>query len=143
MNESNKTCKVCQELKSASEFHKNGSRGRHNICANCRNIKRKTWSKSWQNRPNRIFKNYKRSAEKRGLDFKLSETDFTTNKTLICEYCGSLLDKPRFDRVDNQNGYCKENIVPCCTLCNFLKNDLHKDLFLEQISKIYEYQKGK
>ena len=130
-------------MKSASKFHKNGVRGRHNICADCRNVRRKTWNNSWQNNPKRIFKNYKRSAEKRGLEFNLSESDFENNKRLACEYCGSLLDKARFDRVDNQNGYCKENIVPCCTLCNFLKNDLHKDLFLEQISKIYEYQKGK
>lgn len=143
MNESEKICKACQVLKSASSFHKNGSRGRHNICSVCRNLKRKNWDKSWQNTPGRICKNYERSAIRRGLEFSLSEQDFESNKKLICEYCGTLLDKPRFDRVDNENGYCKENIVPCCTLCNFLKNDLHKDLFLNQISKIYEYQKGK
>lgn len=142
MSTTSKNCNSCNCIKPISNFHKNGSRGRHNICSLCRNNKRKSWSKEWEKRADRIYKSYMRSAAKRGLDFKLDISDFYS-KNLSCNYCGTTLDKVRFDRVDNEIGYCKENIVPCCHLCNFLKQDLTKDIFLDQVSKIFSYQKGK
>lgn len=141
--ESERICNTCRIKKPIQSFHKNGSKGRHFICSACRNEKRKTWNKSWENAPDRIYQTYKRSAKKRGLEFNLTIEDFSFSKPLDCFYCGSLLDRPRYDRVNNKIGYCKENIVFCCRLCNFLKNDLEKEIFLDHISKIYEYQKGK
>jgi len=140
--ETHRTCKSCGEVKSIDKFHKNGRRGRHYICAICRNIKRKSWDKSWTAKPERLYKEYKRGAKKRNLSFEISEKDFNLYKDSSCNYCGIKLDRIRLDRVDNDIGYRVDNVVPCCPPCNFLKHTLGKDDFLEHIFKIYHYQKG-
>lgn len=42
------------------------------------------------------------------------------------------------DRTDNSTGYILENCIPCCDICNYMKNDLSKDKFIYKISKIYK-----
>ena len=44
------------------------------------------------------------------------------------------------DRIDSSKGYSLDNCVPCCPLCNRLKSDLDKNMFLEHISKIHNFQ---
>ncbi|NBO23189.1 hypothetical protein EBU94_07630 [bacterium] len=41
------------------------------------------------------------------------------------------------DRVDNSKGYQDDNIVPCCGECNWIKNRLNKDQFLNKVKKIF------
>jgi hypothetical protein len=142
MNEQTlKTCTSCGYEKSIIKFHKNGKRGRHGVCAVCRNIRRKSWDKSWKKKPERIFKEYKRSAVKRNLTFGISEKDFYSFQNSTCKYCGTDLKQIRLDRVDNSIGYELNNVVPCCSLCNFTKHTLGREEFLEHIYKIYLYQK--
>jgi hypothetical protein len=38
-------------------------------------------------------------------------------------------------------GYFKNNCIPCCSICNKLKMDLDKDVFILSIKKIYEHLK--
>jgi hypothetical protein len=42
------------------------------------------------------------------------------------------------DRVDSNIGYTEINSVPCCKTCNFMKQALPIDVFLEKIREIYE-----
>jgi len=41
-----------------------------------------------------------------------------------CHYCAEALPKAGsgLDRKDNNIGYTVENVVPCCTRCNKMKN---------------------
>lgn len=41
------------------------------------------------------------------------------------------------DRIDSGLGYTKENVVPCCSDCNYAKNQLTQSEFKELIAKIY------
>lgn len=41
------------------------------------------------------------------------------------------------DRIDSSKHYSVDNIVPCCTICNRIKNDLELNKFKEHIIKIY------
>lgn len=56
----------------------------------------------------------------------------------VCSYCG-IKEKLGIDRVDNSVGYTKENSVPCCKLCNFMKKAMSRNDFLSRIKKIYEF----
>ena len=141
--EKHRKCKSCGETKPIEKFHKDGRGGRHSICAVCRNHRRKHWNKDWELKPERIFKNYKRGAAKRKLPFTISKKDFYSFENSKCHYCGVELDRIRLDRVDNSLGYQMGNVVSCCSTCNFLKNKMEKDDFLNHVAKIYLYQKEK
>ena len=101
-----------------------------------------------------IYCNYKTNAKKRGVEFDLEFKDFVILAEQNCIYCG---DYPSnkinskelvgewayngIDRVDNNKQYIKENSVPCCKKCNFMKSNFNKKDFLNHIKKIYEYNK--
>jgi hypothetical protein len=42
------------------------------------------------------------------------------------------------DRVDSLRGYVLNNMVPCCGVCNRMKNNFSNDVFMDKIKKIYE-----
>jgi uncharacterized Fe-S cluster-containing MiaB family protein len=44
------------------------------------------------------------------------------------------------DRIDSTIGYTISNCVPCCTICNYMKQSFSQDVFLKQINKIYNHQ---
>lgn len=43
------------------------------------------------------------------------------------------------DRIDNKQKHNKNNVVPCCRKCNFMKNSMTYDLFLSKIKDIYNH----
>jgi hypothetical protein len=45
------------------------------------------------------------------------------------------------DRVDNNKGYIKENVVPCCTTCNLWKKAEKAENFLSHVHKIAFHQR--
>lgn len=72
-----------------------------------------------------------------------------------CFFCISLKSgthntKPRkfpfkymgVDRLDNNIDYLKSNCVPSCFICNRMKSDRQLREFINQVEKIYLYQKG-
>lgn len=102
----------------------------------------------------RLFKRYIKSAEKRGLEFKLTKEEFIRITKTNCNYCG---EKPRqvsknseyqeayiyngIDRLDNNHGYTIENSVACCIICNYAKHTMGYWEFMEWIRKIAKYNK--
>lgn len=89
------------------------------------------------------YKSYRRDASRRNLDFKISLADFKKFQNEPCYYCGKLLKKIRLDRVDNDLGYIDKNLVSCCHMCNSFKHVFEEKHFLDHVSKIYNYQRGK
>lgn len=45
------------------------------------------------------------------------------------------------DRLDNTKGYTKDNVAPCCTVCNSAKGTLTVTEFSEWVERIYETRK--
>ena len=108
-----------------------------------------------------MYKMYSYAAERRGLLFKLTFKKFQQLTSENCYYCGALPSKKALtsqqkrngitqeraisvngvDRKDNVVGYVSNNCVPCCAPCNFMKQDLTEEQFLNRISSIYEYRK--
>lgn len=102
-----------------------------------------------------LFSEYRKSARVRGYEFNISFDKF---KELIisskCYYCGSNESRQRkdestnfvlsymgIDRLMNDIGYVDNNIVPCCSTCNYMKKDMDVDVFLNLIKIIYKNRK--
>lgn len=84
---------------------------------------------------NKLYYSYKISAKSRGLEFSLSLEYFLELTSSECYYCGN---SPKsfvsmqndtgtyvyngVDRVDNNMGYIIENVVSCCSECNYAKH---------------------
>lgn len=70
------------------------------------------------------YREVKRAAKARGIDFDLTISEYTW---LVagnsCFYCQTTLPKSGsgLDRLDSDLGYNVENAVPCCTECNYIK----------------------
>ena len=100
---------------------------------------------------NRLYIQYKQNAKKRDYKFELTKDQFREITKQNCIYCGvmpaqSTLNSKNsngpyiyngVDRLDNLKGYIEDNCVPCCKYCNYAKNDLTEEEFLNRIVKIY------
>lgn len=112
--------------------------------------------------------NYKAGAKQRKIEFTLSLEETVDLLKQNCFYCGKIpknvynvrvsnrinkKNKPNYaylnnkdfdilyngiDRVDNNLGYCKGNVVTCCTQCNTAKLNFTEDEFKTWVIKVYE-----
>lgn len=103
----------------------------------------------------RLFSHYMSNANKRRIDFSLTDSDFRSIINQSCYYCGKepsqtvksyptgkdFLVYNGVDRVDNSIGYTLENCVPCCKMCNWTKRDMSKKEFIAWIEKAYTHLK--
>jgi hypothetical protein len=103
---------------------------------------------------NNLYLVYKKSAKKRGFSFSLSFEEIMALTQQNCYYCGSPPNKyfkapsaregtyyNGVDRIDNDQGYERNNSITCCTDCNKAKSSLNKEEFLNWIKKCYNYLK--
>lgn len=105
---------------------------------------------------NHLYSNYKNtSVKRRKLRFDLDKETFRKITSSNCHYCGAppsqsyrLKKCTEFylyngiDRVENDQGYVPDNVVPCCAKCNQMKRDLKITDFLIHINSIYQYMNG-
>jgi hypothetical protein len=72
--------------------------------------------------------------------FHLTDEEFYKIVKQNCTYCGtkpnSSINEGGIDRSDNKIGYTVENAVSCCTICNFIKQNITLDIFREKIKLI-------
>ncbi len=84
--------------------------------------------------PQGKFIEYKARAKRRGIEFNISRHLFSLIIKLPCHYCGA--NGTGLDRVDNSCGYTIDNIVPCCNMCNRMKNDRNVKEFIDRCIRI-------
>ncbi len=82
------------------------------------------------------FATYKQVAKRDSKDFQISREQFMSFWQQPCYYCGMSIQTIGLDRVNNERGYCMDNIVPCCKTCNRAKNDLTRAEFLAMCYRI-------
>lgn len=104
-----------------------------------------------------LFKDYKKGAVSRNLEFDLSEHIFKELIFKECFYCGEspkqlrshfkFKDKDVYyngiDRLDSNLGYYKENCVTCCKMCNYAKRNISYKDYINWIEKSYINLKSK
>lgn len=88
--------------------------------------------------PEYKYRYYKNSSESKKFDFDLSLEDFEDIIFEKCVYCGYYNESyfNGIDRLDSNIGYINSNCVPCCILCNMIKNNMSVEMFLKKIEHI-------
>ena len=82
------------------------------------------------------YSNFKENQKKQGGN--LSHEEWLSQINKECYYCGS--PPPNgIDRKSNNRGYHRNNILPCCSTCNYMKGRYSKSKFCEHVRKIHEY----
>lgn len=120
-------------------------------------LKRNTQNaKQWRdNNPNKVAINnqnkinniklqygvYSRSARDKKLDFEILQEDFDKLVKEPCYYCDVIQERGfnGIDRLDSTLGYTMDNIVSCCSTCNYMKCSLSVDVFLKRLEHILTY----
>lgn len=102
-----------------------------------------------------VYSNYKSRSKLKGISFELSFFDFKKLVLENCYYCDAKPNMCRadraksrqgtsriyfngLDRIDNNQGYTKKNVSPCCEDCNKAKRDLSFEDFLNLIKNVYK-----
>jgi hypothetical protein len=83
------------------------------------------------------FESVKRRAAEKGLDFDLTEDQYTILRNGHCYLCGVKPNKGcGIDRFDNFIGYIFLNCRSCCNDCNMMKRDESYDSFIQRCIRI-------
>lgn len=78
------------------------------------------------------------SAHSRDIPITLTAEEIINIIHQPCVYCGA--EKANgIDRVDSSKGYIQDNVVPCCSICNWMKNALSVEDFYSHIDKVYNH----
>jgi hypothetical protein len=66
-------------------------------------------------------------------------------ETSVCHMCGegfSFTNQPTLDRIDNDKPHTKENVKPCCLICNRFKAD-KDEAMRKMMIKLRQYARTK
>lgn len=98
---------------------------------------------------NSVLALYKCRAKRKGYDWNLTEEQFENLVSGECHYCGDIPANKAcrvgsngafiyngIDRLDNSKGYECDNVVSCCKICNFAKNDMNYGEFMTWIARV-------
>lgn len=88
------------------------------------------------------LKTYERNAAAKGRVFALSRDEAYELFRSPCNYCQQPPSEKLsgIDRVDNRGGYILDNVVACCSRCNFLKGSLDQGEFVQLCAKIARHK---
>lgn len=100
-----------------------------------------------------IYNQYTQNARNRGFILGLKREELYNIVTQNCYYCNAPpsnlfrdrvgKDRDAFyngiDRVDNTLNYISSNCVPCCRDCNYAKNVMDQQAFLNLVDRIYNH----
>ena len=104
---------------------------------------------------NALIAVYSLRAEKRGYKWLLNYEVVKEIFSSSCAYCGmppsneyyingntkKTLVYSGIDRVDNNKGYTKSNVVACCKLCNAMKREMSTEKFISWAKKVASHRK--
>lgn len=125
-----KQCTHCKEWKTRNLFHKHplGKDRLNARCAKCAN--KITYEYRKKNDVSRRFKvrySFARcNAKTRKKSFNISFPEYEYVISKPCFYCDGYFGRVQvcsgMDRIDNDNGYEFMNVLPCCKICNQMRN---------------------
>lgn len=148
-------CRLCGNEFERTSNSLNQSSKIENVTANCGCKYYKDRSEEALHKE--IYRRYKKGHSQRRRrqgkpvhDFELSFEEFVELSNRPCRYCGLESDNYNvrghvvkcngIDRVDSNRGYTKDNIVPCCKICNKSKNDLPLSEWEDWLKRITKYR---
>ena len=134
-----KHCSKCDNWLPLESFYKNKTTkdGYANICKDCSSPK---------NNIERYIHQYKNNAQRRNINFNLTNEEFISIISQPCYYCGIKPTKDKLigiDRIDSSKDYIIENCVPCCEMCNKMKLNYSVSDWLNHMKKIISFMENK
>lgn len=78
----------------------------------------------------------KSNAKSRNYKVELTDAELKEYLYKPCFYCG-IENANGIDRIDSNKDYTKNNCVPCCSICNRMKNKYSISTFLNKVKQIY------
>ncbi len=95
-------------------------------------------------KPRAKWIHFRGTALRKGLEFDLTLegllSDFWQKP---CHYCGDPIETVGIDRVNSSLGYVPGNMVPCCSICNYMKLTSCREDFITKCKQITQYQRSK
>ena len=79
------------------------------------------------------------AAEKRGIEWHLTDEEAKVMMITACIYCKHIDLEVRvngIDRLDSSKSYTSENCRPCCKDCNYMKGTYDPKTFIERAKRI-------
>ena len=91
-----------------------------------------------------LWRGLQRNAYSRELMITITRDEFEKMAILPCYYCGftSQIRLNGIDRIDNNKGYLPSNCIPCCKMCNMMKQAQHPIEFLDKVAVIINFIKN-
>ena len=97
-----------------------------------------------------VLRQYQRNAKRNGRAWELTDEDFDELTSSDCFYCGvapsGVFSTGKYegadfvyngiDRVDSSGNYVRQNVVPCCRICNIAKRDMPFGEFLAYVGRL-------
>jgi 5-methylcytosine-specific restriction endonuclease McrA len=120
-----KECNKCNHRKPATtEYfgkHKNNKDGLTYACRACKAVRDRDYNQTPESR----YRYRKYDAARKGRTFSITQEEFVKIVTdpRGCAYCGTTKVDRSLDRVNNAQGYERDNVVACCSPCNASKGD--------------------
>jgi hypothetical protein len=102
-------------------------------------IEGKLYPECFADHNNVIFSRYLNRAKEKNLVFEIDKTYFDVLINNKCYICGKKKSNTHYngiDRINNDEGYTKQNIEPCCGECNYMKNKYDLNVIIEKLRKI-------
>jgi len=144
-------CKLCGKKKPLVKFeliHRSSGEYRRRTCIVCEDMKKRSGEKRVRfnklsrerhkkrrqdptKRAQIILEDSRSSDRKRNRENTLSKEIIEEMISKECSYCGETEIKMSLDRKDNSIGHTKENCVPCCVRCNYLRRDMPYEAWIE------------
>ena len=139
--------KFCKDCGVGIDDH---NRSSTNQCKPCKRAATKEWNKTLEGRYSKYKRNtkYKSKVEDNPTKrvFDLTFDEFAIRVQSPCVYCGRKAkenDYNGLDRVYNDIGYTIDNVVSCCSDCNYMKQEYSFQHFIKVCKKVAEYQATK
>jgi len=135
-------CKKCKSDKPVTSFGKlQGGKYRRRTCSACCKKRERIGKENSRNESSRVYRreNPIRSIlyDSRGSDRKKellgNDLDFNFVEDITsrgCSYCGDLTGRISLDRIDNAKPHTKNNVVPACFRCNYIRNSMPYEAWL-------------
>ena len=136
-------CEMCNFMKGSTSDQVFIKRVEHILTFQGK-IQGRTFPECFANHNSRSYMDYMRRANRKGLDFLITQDDFDEMMKNMCYICGK---KPQdnhcngVDRVNNDLGYISGNVKTCCGECNYMKREFDYDILMEKFKLIYENHK--
>jgi len=89
------------------------------------------------------WRDIQKNAHLRALLITISRDEYEKIVVSPCYYCGfySNFRLNGIDRIDNHLGYIPSNCIPCCKMCNMMKQAQHPHEFLDKANAISLFNK--